>query len=222
MTRPRLVVRDTGGTGMKERPIIFSGPMVQAILDGRKTQTRRVVRPQPAVPVREIIKAQGTLQWVDTSGHFHIGNGKNPYGQPGDRLWVRETFRVSRGYDHYPPSKCEGCIVHYEADGTPLPEGYGFRWGKVRSSIHMPRWASRLLLDVVSVRVERVQDISEGDAAKEGWDWSNHDLHKAYDPVSMDTARRWFRDLWDTINTKPGRTWDDNPWVWVVGFKVGK
>ena len=224
---------------MKERPIIFSGPMVRAILEGRKTQTRRVVKPQPPLPVKEIIKSKGTLQWVDTSGHFHIGNGKCPYGQPGDYLWLRETWKVQSESNHTPDgiSGVKTIYVGYRAGAL---AGYGQQrvtfdvpgdnrlseraWGKRcgwRPSIHMSRWASRITLEVVSVRVERLQDISEEDAAAElgleeiatgVWTGLDGKWPDTRDPLAD------FCELWDTI-AKPGARWADNPCVWVVEFK---
>ena len=168
---------------MKERPVLFSGEMVRAILEGRKTQTRRVIKPQPL--------------WVgDPNVAFktHSANPKGiincPYGQPGDRLWVRETFAGTKNTG-----------FAYRATDT----AYGHKW---RPSIFMPHWASRINLEVVSVRVERVQDISIEDAYDEGMEWGDQGCGVLE-----------FKNLWDSINLKRGYGWDANPWVWVIEFK---
>ena len=188
---------------MKERPIIFSAPMVRAILDGRKTQTRRVVK-------------------CKKRGKHDPHNIPCPYGQPGDRLWVRETWRISKGYDNCKPRKKTGSIVHYEADGNPIPQAYGFRWGKRRPSIFMPRHASRITLEVVSVRVERLRDINHEDIEREGIPDVKPPCEpynqKLWDRLYRRSAKMWFIKLWDTI-AKPDAKWDDNPWVWVVEFR---
>lgn len=189
----------------KERPILFSGPMVRAILEGKKTQTRRVVRPQP-----EIIPGAPALQaWLEV---VDDGTIPCPYGVPGDRLWVRETWgRTDYEYD----GPFQNCTI-YRADGeSGLSDVTANRW---RPSIHMPRWASRLTLEVVDVRVERVQSISNTDAEAEGVAaWA-----KAYcSQRPRDELQPWayFQLLWDSINKSRGYGWDANPWVWVVEFR---
>lgn len=202
---------------MNERPILFSGKMVRAILDGRKTQTRRVVT--NALPY------EATDEGIDVL--WATGALRCPCGAPGDRLWVRETWAVR--------DCATGPRVEYQADGAsaplPAPHEHDIRdeGGKVdlaryvadrwRPSIHMPRWASRITLEVTGVGVERVQDISEADAQREGWDFSNVDLYTTYDPVRQSKARDWFRALWDHINAARGYGWEANPWVWVVTFR---
>lgn len=196
---------------MKSRPILFSGPMVRALLDGRKTQTRRAVK--------------GTaLEWLQP-GMFtpeyvaDPGNALCPYGVPGDRLWVKETHAVvmpsKSGKLEYDGAR----LIEDTEHGTPVEVWYradgelgvmstmfddGPRW---KPSIHMRREYSRLTLEVTGVRVERVQDISEADAKAEGCD-----------ECGWDTARDEFAELWVSINGV--ESWDANPWVWVVGFKV--
>jgi hypothetical protein len=183
--------------------------MVRAILDGRKTQTRRVINPQPYYDTNPaghnilIWKCGGSAR---TSQEI---SGYCPYGQPGDRLWVRETweyFEDANSVEH----------TIYKADNP----DYSGKW---RPSIFMPRWASRITLEIVNVRVERVQDISEGDARAEGFPitWDG----KPYDPPSPEIDR-WqgyggasFCLKWNSINAKRGYGWDVNPWVWVVEFK---
>jgi len=183
---------------MKERPILMSAPMVRAILAGTKTQTRRVAKGE-------------ALRWLVRDGFTpgfvaDPGNRLCPYGQPGDRLWVREShwwFKDEHdpvtGY-FPPPLTIED--VEYRADG----EKPGRAW---RPSIHMPRWASRITLEVTSVRVERLQDISEADAISEGIPTS--------DVSPPDACRFAYRLLWESING-PG-SWDANPFVWVVSFR---
>ena len=188
-------------TAVKERPVLFSGPMVRAILDGHKTQTRRVVKPQPpyhavevfdwrAPDIPEAVKAHEGCYYNDMDGlNFHC---KCPYGGPGDQLWVREAFTV-----------CADNNIFYRADGKPDPWD-GVRW---KPSIHMPRLASRITLEITGVRVERLQDISEEDALAEGV------TRSALDPWN----RTAFARLWESINGPD--SWDANPFVWVVEFK---
>jgi hypothetical protein len=208
----------------KERPILFSGTMVRAILEGRKTQTRRVVK-WPSVPDGHdwdyepyAIMGEGKEAWPEL--HWNPGNGLDEtrrlsclYGEPGDRLWVRENFYQPGcwlapdwpGADADDATWSGGKKIIYAAD-APKPEK-GFR---SFPSIHMPRWASRILLEVVAVRVERLQEITEGDAEAEG---AGIPLVGCDD----DFCRGVFREIWQGING-PG-SWDENPWVWVVEFK---
>lgn len=191
---------------MAERPILFSAPMVRALLAGTKTQTRRVVK------ARKCPDIGCELAPSEIAGEEHLDR-LCPYGQPGDRLWVRETWAAPHRYDHLGPSNIpvDGVRTHYAAS----EDRGGLRW---RPSIHMPRWASRITLEVVGVRVERLQDISQDDARAEGAPPS----HTSIDAVSRefgypDFPRSWYAQLWDQING-PG-SWDANPWVWVVEFK---
>lgn len=212
---------------IKESPILFSGPMVKAIREGRKTQTRRVVRYNP--PSHCNVKMVGNLARFTASSFaagYH-GNGITydreitcPYGQPGYRLWVRETWTyITKSWDEHfdairpDPITSNGCPVDllYRADGYEIPA----RW---QPSIFMPRWASRLTLEVIKVWVERLQDISEADAIAEGIKQSDRGfwLPGGYDNAPILA----YRDLWDSINGKrPSCSWNDNPWVWVVEFK---
>lgn len=212
---------------MTERPILFSGPMVRAILAGRKTQTRRVVK--------------GTaLEWLEP-GPFtpeyvaHSDNALCPYGVPGDRLWVRETWTGTW---------CDK-IMHlaYAADGAEreieipivphdavLPKST-VKIGNFAPSIHMPRWASRITLEITGVRVERLQDISEADAECEGVECyyrggvtlQDHPRYKDYlgSKASFKyCAKDSFVSLWSTIHAADGpHGWKANPWVWVVEFR---
>jgi hypothetical protein len=184
-------------TEIKERPILFSGPMVCAILAGMKTQTRRVVKFSNAG-----CWERGSLpdSWVDQSNP--IGTYPTyvncPYGQPGDRLWVRETFLLRESGKH---------AVYKAGMDSVEAAGFGAMYGGWKPSIFMPRWASRLSLKVTGVRVERVQDISEADAIAEGR------------CLVLGDERGYFPETWDTINAKRGFGWDANPWVWVIEFK---
>ena len=197
---------------MKERPIIFSAPMVRAILAGRKTQTRRAVAN---------VDADGTV-WKSRHRYRGVRPMTDappdilewcPYGQPGDRLWVREPF------DFIPsggPDEPQACEIVYWATGSNEPRTAPSEYNpmiygreKVRPSIHMPRWASRITLEVVSVRVERLQDISDPDAMAEGC--STRDMRHG-DRLASVYAR-----LWESING--AGSWDANPWVWVVQFQ---
>jgi hypothetical protein len=207
---------------IKERPILFSGPMVKAILEGRKTQTRRVMVPQP-VPSKVFA---GQMRWKRLCRPMDELALSCPYGKPGDRLWVRETWaQIYRTGDYcirdegeFFQCPCDGCRVEYRADtGNPYPgewpedmakeDDEAPRW---RPSIHMPRWASRLTVELVNVRAERLQDISEEDAAAEG---------VAFTKYLNANARFHFKELWDSINAKRGYSWDSNPWVWVLDFE---
>lgn len=200
---------------MKERPIIFSGPMVRAILDGRKTQTRRVVKPQPTYAT-----------WTEIYSHVGHAGGvpeRCPHGVPGDRLWVREAFRLTRSQDHKPPSQdWWKSSAWYEADRIEEPSGCGGGMGKLRPSIYMPKWASRVMLEVVDVRVERLQEITEKDAESEGVTPFPHDPEG--DCWTDGKNRTAFEYLWGEIHGYPGakkngRDWESNPWVWVISFR---
>ena len=209
---------------MKERPILFSGPMVRALLNGSKTQTRRVVKAR----ADKNMGPRCVLQPHELAREVNRGDYQNcPYGQPGDRLWVRETWQgpLATEDDHYPEGLYSPKFCEYAADGGPTPEfttaddELVCRW---RPSIHMPRWASRITLEITGVRVERLQDISEADAIAEGCAKNHNNYywggpHKAGGLKQMATARQAYQDLWESING-PG-SWDANPWVWVVGFK---
>ena len=212
---------------MKVRPILFNGEMVRAILDRRKTQTRRVVKPQPDDVWHESGWKNGG---VGMRFGMEVEGVLCPYGVPGDRLWVRETWAAVMFYEahvegfglgyaddwegssHIPQGPSEYTIL-YRADNEwdESVEDRGFRW---RPSIHMPHWASRITLEVTDVRVERVQDISEADAEAEG-------APPILVPPDGGGApfTEGFMDLWDSINAKRGFGWDANPWVWVVAFR---
>ncbi len=205
---------------MKERPILFNGPMVRALLDGSKTQTRRVVKMPDSLTSNDLTLTRMQDGYSDgyrpvfgLDDEPNAFSCKNPYGQPGDRLWVRETF------DFLPaggPDEPQACVIVYWATGSTeprsAPESYNpmiYGREKVRPSIHMPRWASRITLEVTGVRVERLHGITRGDAMAEGCPFPN--MAQGPDP------RDWYAELWGAING-PGN-WDANPWVWVVEFR---
>ena len=166
---------------MKELPILFSGPMVRAIIAGRKTQTRRIIKPQPQPNGKRL--ERGVSPWVC-----------------GDHLWVRETFSI--------PFK--GALQWvYRADGA-AP------FGKWKPSIFMPRAFSRLTLEIISVRVERLQQISGADAVAEGIN-CEEPFKVPYCGEYVATAKLRYRHLWESING--AGSWAENPWVWVIGFK---
>jgi hypothetical protein len=225
---------------MKERPIIFSSEMVRAILDGRKTQTRRPIKPQPT------FKYPGNYKRGMVYHHGYNGNiigtvgfglaceqwdfSFSLYGIPGDRLWVRET-----GWQRpqYIPGKWlrDGADTWpeyiYDADGIDLDDIEDLKdYGWKRSpSIHMPRWASRITLEIEDVRVERVQEISEEDARAEGIAKNPVQEGTWIDYPQGTSAAGWkyptksFRSLWNSIYAKKGFGWDVNPWVWAITFK---
>lgn len=195
---------------MTERPILFSGEMVRAIIAGRKTQTRRIVKPQPDCRV------DGELYW-NVGGHRLRPTATNPircpYGQPGDRLWVRETWR--RAYA--PGNGSTGVIYRADAPRALGMDEYSTRhaW---HPSIHMPRLASRITLEIVSVRAEWLNDISEADAMAEGGPPSTPSIDRISREFGYeDFPRSWFAQLWESING-PG-SWEANPLVWRIEFR---
>lgn len=199
------------------RGILSSGQMVRAILDGRKTQTRRVMKPQP------VWNASGFCAEWKRRMVLPEGTYCSPYGYPGERLWVGEAWKTCRPYDPFSPSQIDsGAAVLWLADGAKRlngPEDFG----RYRHARFMPRWASRLTLEVTRVRVERLQGISERDAKAEGvamYDGVNYKNYLATNGKldCFATARESFETLWTSING-PG-SWEKNPWVWVVEFKV--
>lgn len=216
---------------MKERPILMSAPMVRAILAGTKTQTRRVVKPQPdhdaIITVGEIGTSRGAAYIRYPMEGGITTRLPCPYGQPGDRLFVREN-----GWERperTPKMMREGADTwaryYYDAEGLTDQdhEDLKARGFKRRPSIHMPRWASRILLEIVSVRVERLQEINREDAIAEGvrpldgsngpnyWTVDAGDVH-----LNNPTAQGAYSMLWDWINGPD--SWELNPWVWVVEF----
>jgi hypothetical protein len=208
----------------KERPILFSGAMVRAILNGTKTQTRRIGKYQmdsaTELAVETSMHATKGLTYMATYRAFPDGGSARwglcecPYGIIGDKLWVRETFRLTDSNDCacYDPCNCKSGLPVYRAD-CPCEES---KW---KPSIFMPRWASRITLEITGVRVERLNDISEEDALAEGameW-WSGmtrREQEEIYGggrgPIGA------YKDLWFSINGKG--SWELNPYVWCISF----
>jgi hypothetical protein len=202
---------------MTEHPIIFSGAMVRSILSGTKTQTRRVVKgliKQDESPCN-IRLYDGEWQQYGAGGVWLTL--RCPYGVPGDKLWVRETWREcgsAQMADGKPIPGLSRYEVAYRADESWDEES---RW---RPSIHMPRWASRITLEVTEVRVQRVQSISNSDARAEGCSNSFYDGYDfSFLAYEATPAIANFRRLWDSINAKRGFGWLENPWVFAVSFK---
>lgn len=199
---------------MKERGMIFNGEMVRAILNGRKTQTRRPVK----FPILD--RNLGCeLAGNELAGELSAGNYLNStFGKPGDRIWVRETWQAIHDYcdenGHVDERRYARSIprnrgnywhpVYEEAWGNESREDREFPW---RPSIHMPRWASRILLEITGVRVERLRSMSQDDARAEG-------VIAASGPMEAGLA---FRELWDSIYGE--ESWKANPWVWVITFR---
>lgn len=203
---------------MNTKPIIFSGPMVRALLAGNKTQTRRIMKPQPDDDARITMGEIGTSRGVAYIGNAMSGGIVTrvpcPYGKPGDYLWVRESWAdaadaSARAFD------CGTFWPQYRATSH---ESLVTRW---RPSIHMPRWASRLTLHITDVRVERLQEINEEDSKAEGVE------SRAYPAadggwIAYDDGK-WadgFAALWESIHG--AGSWNQNPWVWVISFRVIK
>jgi hypothetical protein len=253
---------------MKSRPILFSGAMVRALLAGTKTQTRRIVKPSAWVQDGDCDYTGACVRVAD-----YIDHRRCPYGQAGDRLWVRETFayaRVSSDYEtggelnvwrwekdiyglfdpaHLTTDPRHGLAarLYYAADGEDelpaefnMPHGNEVGW---TPSIYMPRWASRITLEITEIRVQRLQEISEEDAKAEGATWTNNGRREWASHIATDqeadsvggmqdgwshegetdpdrclpSARGSFIHLWESING--ARSWDANPWVWCISFR---
>ncbi|CNI99744.1 phage-like protein [Yersinia frederiksenii] len=253
-------MQNTGSVNSKERPILFNAEMVNAILSGRKTQTRRIMKVQPSEHFHPqtihgamdftahwytpgVIDKDGYLQPArkDVFGVADEDEGYTcPLGAVGDQLWVRETYRMARSLDTHSPSevaelslnagyKNPWAPIQLEADGTRIGKWTGFdtppvitEAGKLRPSLHMPRWASRINLLITGVRVERLNDISEQDAISEGLECYVDDGVPYYGPFNNGDCRPdvVFRGLWDSIyGQKEGENWQANPWVWVIEFE---
>ena len=206
----------TTTTTPKERPILFSAPMVRAILEDRKTQTRRIAKPfnPPQFDAETIHRTDhcefigwsgGTPSLYFTKDYYPEGTGiLCPYGRPGDRLWVRESFFF------------DGPYVAYRADH----EGYAPKDTPWKPSIHMPRAASRILLEITDVRAERLQDISEEDAKAEGVQegcFNGHYIDYLDKDYQFDNASESFKTLWQSINGP--ESWNENPFVFAITFK---
>ncbi|MFA4145455.1 morphogenetic protein [Enterobacter hormaechei] len=210
-------------TKIIERGMIFNGEMVRAILDGRKTQTRRIMKNQPAGDYPDtpalIRSVDGGFQWYGHYGESRIFNC--PFGAVGDRIWVRETWADAGAsapdLKLYRANYPAHVPTHYEN----LPPASDIRW---TPSIHMPRWASRITLEITGVRIERLNGISEADAEAEGIDMDAlADSQDCYDCIAghnmtgRPTATGAFKYLWESIYGSD--SWRANPWVWVIEFK---
>lgn len=262
-------------TKIKERPILFQGEMVRALLEGRKTQTRRIVKPQPSSEFHP--ENKGVAHWYaptkvnKRTGEMYPGadvfgvadedeDRISPYGKPGERLWVRETWQdvhpcqifedrfTTAGRAGIPGPPAINYEVIYRADGEypklHFSDKYPFRrpcigatckkshvhpeenYNGWEPSIFMPRWASRISLEITEVRVERLQEISENDSEKEGVPHDNlvgyyceEPTHNS-DGVHRCNYRIGYKMLWERINGK--QSWEQNPWVWVVTFRMVK
>lgn len=188
---------------MKETGLIFKSPLVRAILEGRKTQTRRVAKPVKHPDLGNLYTPGALLREHEPQ---HVINRACPYGQPGDRIYVRETF------SQHP----EWGQLAFRADGEEFEDADGWLWEpKWIPSIHMPKDFARIWLEITGVRLERIQDISEADALAEG---------ARFELASIDSVRigatasflSGFRNIWEST----GGDWDANPWVWAIDFKV--
>jgi hypothetical protein len=199
-------------TAVKERPIIFSGPMVKAILESRKTQTRRVIR-NP-----------------EKYSHIRDCGFCCPHGQPGEILWVRETWQdycpmwhgYWCGHGTRESIECEHQPVYRadpESEWLRGPEGKQAPPLKWRSPLHMPRWAARIILEITEVRVERVQEIGYRDCVAEGIPPVPVHDDGAEPETILHAIQGEFRELWDSINAVRGHGWEANPWVWAITFK---
>ena len=214
---------------IKERPILFSAPMVRAILEGRKTVTRRAVKPQyedkvwTVRPASEPRHARHSHDWwLPTGTQPYSALPRCPYGQPGDRLWVREAWQADSQMNAVAPRELShGEPIMYPADAVVRQTGCSMIMpGKTRPSIHMPRWVSRILLEITAVRVERLQDITPAQITAEGVSTRGQALWGGEWWVdapgqAIEDAKKDFSALWDSV----GGDWDANPWVWVVEFK---
>lgn len=234
-----------------DRPVLMSAPMVRALLDGKKSQTRRVCNDQDDGLQWKHVEGVATWPenwdgkkalpytgWIVSYPNMPLWLPRTcPYGEPGDRLWVRETWahyqtiNSIRRYDGASSSQVSDGLAGYKADGFDTIEEFrehvramsgldleeveinGSRW---RPSIHMPRWASRLTLRITDVRVERLQDISPDDAAAEGWPGPD-----AAGTIASSYPIAWYSHLWEKINGKRA-PWSSNPFVWTLTFEVLK
>lgn len=201
---------------IKEKPILFSGPMIRAILDGRKTQTRRVIKPSiKGCTVGAYTNGQKRVEPVNVQEDGDPWTDiKCPYGLIGDGLWVRETF--NSGW-------CDHTI--YKADGGSAKDAGYSKEPKWTPSIHMKRIYSRINLEITDIRVEQLQDITEEDAKAEGMEAVKAGQGEDSEPIK--TYRTGFVYVWNSINGEPRAdgldiSWKANPWVWVVTFKKEK
>ncbi len=203
---------------MKQRPILFSTPMVQAILEGRKTMTRRAIKDQTEHVAQILMKDGIAVTYVRGAGAqlWEDSAFKCPYGRVGDVLWVRETFQLSTPYG--PEEYYYGYKTH-DNPTIKASERYDYESPyKWKPSIFMPKDAARIWLRITNVRVERVENISISDCIKEGIEkrhvgWKNY----SGSPDWFSQPRDSFKSLWESINGED--SWKSNPWVWVVEFE---
>ena len=219
---------------MKMKPILFSAAMVTKILSGHKTQTRRVIKPQPDADGQWSCAAVRSMVDLRDSEMLALCPYGNHYGDYG--MWVRETWalrdcgrRVSLKTEAWPGGWPVDRVQYPATDKSPADNIVGGYWWNKRPSIHMPRWASRLSLKITEVRVERLCDITDKDARAEGVDHAapppgtepDEDLAVVgYPPPGGSFARDNFRHLWQKLNEKRGYGWSTNPWVWVLSFEM--
>lgn len=221
----------SNATAIRERPILFSGEMVRALLAGKKTQTRRVVKPQPFEDNPGLVVGEYYPTVIARDGSEEPGDpvwgvwnydgdyaARCPFGRPGDRLWIRESMHEDGSEWYY---DADDSVVELDEDSPHVDQMLSWAHHAKRSncaSIHMPRWASRLTLELTDVRVERAQEITNKDAEAEGFvgepmehidDW----------PIP---PRAQFVRLWDDLNRHRNHAfhWNANPWVWVLTFSV--
>ena len=208
---------------MREHPLLMQGPLVRATLAGRKTQTRRPIIPQPDADIVAVRYDAIADLWLGNTpedndlGYTSSWAERCPLGKAGDRLWVRETFqawrKVGHESDEWEPIGVKaasfGDTIEYRATSKST--------GPWTPSIHMPRWACRLVLPLVSVRVERVQDITEDDARAEGLRRTENGWTDGATGYDVTSARAAFQELWASIYGQA--SWDVNPWVWVAEWK---
>lgn len=195
-----------------EHPMLFSSEMVRAILEGRKTQTRRVIKPQPSL-IDQVLhwnhKAKGILRYGSLE---YMGKELPlccPYGKVGDLLWVRETYCGEQ--TTYTKRHKMHCVAYKADEGYRCGELKQYK-GRWRPSIFMPKWAARIWLEITGIKVERVQDISRKGAEAEG-------CKECSDGTGWYGAEVQFCKLWDSLNAKRGYGWSENPFCWVLSFK---
>lgn len=212
---------------MTDRPIIFSAPMVRALLDGRKTQTRRVLNPQPVHPIDSIF-SDGTDWWTGSSRTGDRDETLRIRFAIGDRLWVREQHYLTDDGEAEAViyTADDAAVAQHHSDITRLQAQYGLsdEWARphlrIRPSIHMPRWASRLTEIITDVRVQQLQEISEADAAAEGCEYDSDGWYDYQMPAIQRcaTARDSYRTLWNSLYGP--EAWDANPWVSAISFRT--
>jgi hypothetical protein len=204
---------------MKERPILFSAEMVRAVLEPRKTQTRRIIKPQFDKLIQK--GTHGAHIAIEVQPGY--GFIKCPYGKPGDRLWVREAWHTYKCLDHQPPRMTGTKSAFWYSADNGTKNMFGAKAeikGKKRPSIHMPRWASRINLEIIDIRVERVQDISHEDAISEGVSFLNNRctiIKPCRDRHQLTAMQHAFYYIWELLHGPDA--WERNDWVWVVEFK---